>query len=277
MAARLSASAVFLTYSQVGDRDRGALIEFLQGINFVQGGIACTELHADQGRHFHVYLSLNTSSRFTNARFDWDDLHPNVICISGNKKSVPHKNRIQYIKKDGDFVVFPDGFDLPGDVNETSVWTRVVGAESREDALAMLMEEKPRDAVINARQIDYFLDKKFGEKVTAYVPDFPRDSFTRVPAILDEWVMGSLGELFSSSFSLYLPVCRSAPCAPATLPFLGFSLPLWENRVGPLSRRARLYREPLGPLFLRRQDRILLVYGICRVRRRRMGLIQVFR
>lgn len=195
MPARLKASAVFLTYSQVGDVPRDDLVAFLTGIPFVNGGIACLELHQDGGRHFHAWVDLKSQSTFTNDRFDLNGLHPNVIICPGHKKSDASQNRIEYCKKDKDWVYFPDGYEPPSKKEADTTWQDVITAESREEALAIVATNRPRDAVINARQIDYFLEKKFGEKVVLYVPDFPRDSFTRVPPILDEWVMGSLGEL----------------------------------------------------------------------------------
>lgn len=194
MPARLKASAVFLTYSQVGDASRDDLVEFFIGIPFVTGGIACVELHEDGGRHFHAWLDLKSQSTFTPTRFDFNQLHPNVIITPGNKKSDACQNRIKYCQKDGDFVTFPNGYELPSKTVADTTWLDVINAESREDALALLATNKPRDAVINARQIDYFLDKKFGEKIKVYEPAFLRDSFTRVPEILDEYVFANFGE-----------------------------------------------------------------------------------
>lgn len=196
MPARLKASAVFLTYSQVGDASRDDLVEFFIGIPFVTGGIACVELHEDGGRHFHAWLDLKSQSTFTNDRFDFQDLHPNVVICPGNKKSDASQNRIQYCKKDDDWVYFPDGYQPPSKKEADSTWQDIIAAESREEALSLVATNKPRDAVINARQIDYFLDKKFGEKVTVYEPAFPRNSFTRVPALLDEYIFTNFGELF---------------------------------------------------------------------------------
>lgn len=192
----LKAAACFLTYSQVGERSLEDLVTFLKGIPFVKGGIACRELHQDGGAHFHTWLDLKTGSRFLNSRFDFDGLHPNVIVTPGNKKSDACQNRIKYVKKDGDFVVFPDDYALPEKAEKDTTWVDALTAESREEALEIISSNKPRDAIINSRQIDYFLDKKFGEKVKLYEPAFLRDSFTRVPAILDEYVMTNLGELF---------------------------------------------------------------------------------
>lgn len=204
MAARLKASAVFLTYSQIGeDRPLESIVDFLKNLPFVQGGIACLELHQDGGKHWHAWLDLKSQSTFTPTRFDFDGLHPNVIITPGQKKSAACQNRITYCKKDGNFVIFPDDYELPTTKEKDTTWQDVFNSATREEALTILGENQPRDAVINARQIDYFLDKKFAKKEKPYVPTYQRDAFTRVPAVVDEYVSANLGELSFSSLLTY--------------------------------------------------------------------------
>lgn len=211
MAARLKASAVFLTYSQVGEVTLDSLEEFLLGIPFVRGGIVCEERHQDGGRHFHAWLDLKSQSTFTNARFDHQEIHPNVVITPGNKKSPACQNRINYCKKDGDFRIFGgEGYELPTVAEKENVWGEVVAAETREAALEIISSLRPRDAVINARQIDYFLDKKFKPPVREYVPAFARDTFTRVPPVLEEWVNSNLG-MFSYWSVIGADIWKPAP------------------------------------------------------------------
>lgn len=195
----LKAGAVFLTFSQVENRERSNLITFLSSIPFVLGGIVCTERHQDGGKHFHAYLDLKPGSRFENTRFDFDNVHPNVVCIKGAKTLPAHTNRITYVKKDGDFELFPEGYEFKSEKRD--IWKEVRLAETRGAALTLIAENKPRDYIINRRQIDYALDAMFPTQRSEYIPDFNRSSFNNVPEILNDFVLENFGR---SNFSQFL-------------------------------------------------------------------------
>lgn len=67
----IQTSHVLLTYSQVGDRLKADLFDFLKSNDKIKAFIIGEETHQDGGRHFHAYVDFGRRIRVEHATFDF--------------------------------------------------------------------------------------------------------------------------------------------------------------------------------------------------------------
>lgn len=178
MPASFRASSFLLTYPQ-SDFPLQDCLDFLKGKEHMNYVLISSELHETGELHRHALVHFSKVVQLGITAFDFMGRHPNVKTV-GRKKS-DWENVEQYVKKDGNFLEW----GMPR--HTASIWAQVAMAASREEAEQLILAEKPRDFIINSRQIDYFLDKKFPPKQTSNFFPRPLDSFV-VPDPLTDWL-----------------------------------------------------------------------------------------
>lgn len=151
MPASFQASSFLLTYP-VSDFSLDDLKSFLLELGASYARI-CSEQHADGSLHRHALVHFPKKIRVGPRHFDFQERHPNIRTV-GRKKS-DWDNCLAYVSKDGEVLEY----GTPRHDSNSSVWSAIARASSRQEAQEILLKEKPRDAIINARQFDYWLDK----------------------------------------------------------------------------------------------------------------------
>lgn len=183
-------SSFILTYPQ-SDFDLVAFALHLQSLPAIQYVLVSSEKHEDGSLHRHACVHFSTKQRVGARFFDYLERHPNVKNV-GRKKS-DWENVTNYVKKDGEFIEW-------GTSRHTAnVWSTIATSGSREEALRILMEEKPRDAILNARNFDYWLDKVFPVQTSSSFVGRPAESFV-LPDALSDWLSMSFWYVTLRSF-----------------------------------------------------------------------------
>jgi len=170
-----------LTYPQ-SDFDLQEFSNYLQTLADYKYSIVSSEKHQDDSLHRHAVVHFIKKQRLSSSYFDYLGRHPNVKPV-GKKKS-DWTNTTTYVRKDGEFIEH----GIPR--HEVSVWAEVANATNREDALQLLKTEKPRDFVLQQRNIDYYLDKVFPVQQSASYIGRSADQFV-LPDTLQEWLLES--------------------------------------------------------------------------------------
>lgn len=141
-----------------------------------------SELHEDESLHRHAVLHFSKKQRVGQDFFNHNERHPNIKCVG--RKRTDWSNVCAYVKKCGTFIEWGEPR------HSACVWSAIATASTRQEAQEMLSVEKPRDAVLNARNFDYWLDKVFPmSEITSY-SGRSSDQFV-VPPPLQEWVLMS--------------------------------------------------------------------------------------
>ena len=187
MPAAFEGSSFLLTYPQ-SDFNINEYLQHFSSLPSVSYVCVSSEQHADGSLHRHALVYFNKRQRLNATFFDYKERHPNVKAV-GKKKS-DWENVLTYVQKDGAFLVT----GIPRHTKDT--WANVATASSREEALALIQKEKPRDFIINRRNIDYALDSLFPVQTTTQftprsssefiLPDPVFDGYWRC----DEWRHG---------------------------------------------------------------------------------------
>lgn len=99
----------FLTYPQTS-AEKETYLQWLVAKFPVKEAIVASEKHADGGDHLHVYVEMQRMFRASVNTFDYEGRHPNIQSV---RNMMATKN---YVKKDGDFIEFPQG--LPDEDSE---------------------------------------------------------------------------------------------------------------------------------------------------------------
>jgi hypothetical protein len=179
---------VLLTYSQVGEREKVDLVTFLQDRRYVHAFIVGEERHQDGGRHFHAYFVFSKRCDISTTFFDWDGLHPNIESVRQQLKAA--KPVVDYVtKEDQSPILWPSHTTWPW--SEEGLWSRIAEADSRDEALALIRQHKPRDFVINRRNIDFALDAMF-PPTPPPTPVYALESFVQPPEFR-EWADANFG------------------------------------------------------------------------------------
>lgn len=214
---RFQAVSFFITYPRINDSSNDArlrLLQFLQQLGTTNEteltyALIATERHHDdqqpqgnlgsgtsdsetpqrqqhcdggqRSEHWHALAHYSSKLRLGERSFDFEGNHPNIKCV-GRKKS--DWDRVsQYCRKEDPE---PLEFGTPRFVGH-SVWSEVSKASSRIEAEKIISQEKPRDWIINRRNIDYALDKMFPLQSDAqiYLPRYSSQSC--LPVEIETW------------------------------------------------------------------------------------------
>lgn len=200
---RFYASQIYLTYSQIGDRTVDDFCNFFRCLSHpLDKFIVGLELHEDGGRHIHVYALYESRFQTKKVRFwDWDGLHPNVKTIAGRPGGKDAKRVYDYVTKDGNTTVWPEGAEFSFDTsNVASKYATVLAAGSKEEAKSIIMQELPRDYVVNLERVEYFLERHFRPELPVFVSPYDSNSFN-VCQVMEQWVRDNLGYVFGSGRS----------------------------------------------------------------------------
>jgi len=157
------------------ERTTGASVKYLL--------VGC-EKHSDGGDHWHTVISFDKQVSFGARGLDYRDIHPNIKPVG--RRVLDWDRCVQYAKKDGTFLEH----GTPRHTTE-SLWSAIIKAQSRDEALELVQADAPRDFVLNRRNLDYALDKMWPVQEASHFQPRPREAF-RVPDDLMRWVSGSL-------------------------------------------------------------------------------------
>lgn len=186
MPAAWEGSSFLLTFPQ-SDFDLNDFLLHCQNLEHISYILISSEKHQDDTLHRHAVLHFSKRQRVAKNYFDYLDRHPNIKCV-GKKKS-DWTNVTEYVKKDKDFLEW-------GSARHAScTWTSIATCSSRKEAQDLLLSEKPRDAILNARNFDYWLDKVYPVQTTTPFVGRSLDQFI-LPEPLQEWMLGSYWYVF---------------------------------------------------------------------------------
>lgn len=185
---RLQTRRLFLTYPQWnGDFELEDILQHLGEILAdhvppyrIIKHIVAKEKHQDGNPHIHVFLELDKQCSI--ATPDFLDLWGN----HGNYQAVRSAKAVyEYCTKENDWI---SNF-----YQQKASWGDVLGAETKEEFYRLAAEVDPRGFVYNQRQLDYFADKRFGQRAQ-FAPSYPLNTF-RIDGELNEWFRRSLNRL----------------------------------------------------------------------------------
>lgn len=184
---RLRGQRLFLTYPKFDlNKTKEEVLEELKRIlqahdppYDVINYIVAVEQHKDGTPHLHVYLQLDQRASLSGANcLDLWGKHGKYEVVRSPKKVE------EYCTKEGDFI--------------TNFYTKkknygtVLQQETKEEFLATLQEVDPRSYVLNKRNIDYFVDQRFGQRAQ-YTPSYGLESY-RIVAELNDWFRRQLNK-----------------------------------------------------------------------------------
>lgn len=153
-----------LTYAQTGGLDPWAVSDHLSGLG--AECIVAREDHADGGTHLHAFVDFGRKFRSRNGRIlDVEGFHPNVSPSRGNPGG-----GYDYATKDGDIVA--GGLERPsrGGTSTTSTpWHWIITAPCPETFRDYLRELAPKEAILRAREIEYYIAKEYALERPPYV------------------------------------------------------------------------------------------------------------
>lgn len=196
-------TSYFLTYPRIPDSfDNDARHRFLEHLRHVGSSnsselayaLLATEQHRDgaapsldgqpslgAGRHWHCVAYFSSQLRLGPRAFDFEGRHPNIRAV-GRKRSDWDRVVAYCRKEDTD----PLEWGTPRH-DRKCVWSDAISASTRSEAEEILLREKPRDWVINRRNIDYSLDQMFPVQETQETRLSRSASEFDLPASLEEW------------------------------------------------------------------------------------------
>lgn len=151
MPATFQGTSFLVTFSQ-SSLNKEALSAFFLALPSITYLKIAEERHLENGIHFHILALFGSKQRFGPRRLDVNGEHPNIEPVG--RRTIDWDRVSTYCSKEDQS---PFEWGVPRHAG--SVWTSIAAASSREEAQALLLGEKPRDAVLNARNFDYFLDK----------------------------------------------------------------------------------------------------------------------
>lgn len=153
----------------------------LGGLRYLRIGV---EQHESGDPHWHALVLFDSKLRLGARAFDFRGKHPNVQSVG--RRVVDWERCAAYVAKDG-------RFKEQGSPRHSgdSVWSKVASAPSRDEALALIAAEAPRDFIIHRRNIDYALEALF--PLSPHSSFQPRDPASfRVPDVVMQWLSSSL-------------------------------------------------------------------------------------
>lgn len=152
--------------------------------------IVAREDHADGGTHLHTFVDFGRKfrSRRTDI-FDVHGYHPNIEPSCGNPGG-----GYDYACKDGEIVAGGLGRPSGGKVSKTSTpWHWIITAGDPEELRDLVRELAPKEAILRAREIEWFIDREFRVERPPYVhPDNMHFRLDELPD-LAEWRDNVLG------------------------------------------------------------------------------------
>lgn len=184
---RFAGRYALLTYAQCADLDAFEVVNHLARL-----GAECIvgrEDHADGGVHLHAFVDFGRKFQSRNERvFDVGGRHPNVL--RGTR--TPEK-MYDYAIKDGEVVA--GGLERPSGtgVSETSsVWAKIILAETRDEFFGLISELDPRSMCVNFGSIRSYAEWRYRESRDPYrTPEGVQICTDQVPE-LNEWVQRNL-------------------------------------------------------------------------------------
>lgn len=185
---RLSAKYIFLTYPQSDDIDLDAFYNRLLSITNVASVYCCRELHQDGFAHHHAFVAATRKFNITRENyFDLDfggrNYHPNIEAVRNHEAS----NR--YIGKDGNTRGQPILGARPGRKDD---YRRILQeASDGAEFLELVEQADPVNYVLNYQKLEHFANSRF-PPVVKYGTAYERESFGRVPELMEKWVREEL-------------------------------------------------------------------------------------
>jgi len=178
MPAAFEGSSFLVTYPQ-SDFPLQPFLDWAKSLPSIKFLLVSSELHQDNSLHRHALFYFSSRQRLAARAFDYLERHPNVQPVG--KRRVDWDNVVSYIKKDGEWL------DWGTPRHTTNIWSQIACCTSREEAQTLLLSEKPRDAILNARNFDYWLDKVFPMQTPTSFQPRPFESFI-LPDPLQDWL-----------------------------------------------------------------------------------------
>lgn len=181
---RFNATTVFLTFAQ-SDFSFQELYDDINSRFPIRSAIFCREKHQDGAWHVHAAIKFvrkvnNRSPRL----FDFNGRHPNFRSC----RSFPAA--VRYCRKEATGEdVFEIGLeDIRGERRRPDdVYGEAIASQSYDEAREVIRDGAPRDFVVYGDRIESRLKSLFQPPASIYVPEFPRESFVRVPPAADQW------------------------------------------------------------------------------------------
>lgn len=182
---RISTKNIFLTYPRCDLPAQEVLDTLVERLtDFTPHIRVSREEHNDGGFHLHAFCRLER--KFDSRRQNFFDIgahHPNIQSIRNLQAT------FDYVSKDGDFVDF--GEPTPEKIDK---WKKIHSSTTAEDFWTSVQELAPRDSILNLEKLEYYVQKKFGDKILPYQSPWPGFNTSQHPQ-LQEWVTSSLNQV----------------------------------------------------------------------------------
>lgn len=136
----------------------------------------------DRRRHWHCVAYYRSKLRLGQRVFDFEGQHPNIRSVG--RRKADWDNVIAYCRKEDQE---PYEWGEPRHAEKSCAWSDALAAPTRAEAEDILLREKPRDWIVNRRNIDYALDQMWPVQETQEIrlPRGPSDF--SLPGSIEEW------------------------------------------------------------------------------------------
>ncbi|QCX35061.1 replication-associated protein [Blackfly genomovirus 3] len=157
-----------VTYSHVESLDPFAIVDHFASLG-AEIIVSLEQYISTLGVHYHVFADFGRKFRSRRADiFDVGDFHPNISPSRGTPEA-----GYDYAIKDGDVVA--GGLARPGGVvavTRQEKWSKIHGAETRDEFYALCAELDPERLVCSFSQIQKYADWRYAVEPKPYVtPD----------------------------------------------------------------------------------------------------------
>lgn len=191
---RLSAKYVYLTYSQC-PIPKEEMLEFLKTRGELEMWLIGQERHQDGNFHLHALIKFKNKKNLTGCRFfDYKGYHPQFESALRKKGPDDKRKPPEHLQAIEDYITKEDPAPLRNGfmsicVDESKSYGDIIAeATSADELIKGILEEKPRDFMMNLEKIQYAAKHLFPEVINNYRSPYLPEQFPRVPQIMLDWV-----------------------------------------------------------------------------------------
>lgn len=180
MPSSFNGTSFLLTFPQ-SKLSKDTVSQYFNSLPNIQFVKVAQETHDDGlgSIHYHVLIHYSSKQRFSHSNFDAIGEHPNIKPVG--RKKTDWDNCVKYLDKE-DKSCFVAGAPR----HDSNIWSTISSSSTREEASSLLIEHKPRDAILNAKAFDYWLDKMFPMRLPSSSGIRTSDQFI-LPDSIETW------------------------------------------------------------------------------------------
>ena len=192
MTFKISQKSYFITYPQCGELTKERVLQFFTLLGAEKYAI-CRELHQDGNPHIHALIVFEKkfNSR-SSSIFDIDGKHGKIEPLKSQPKA------LEYVKKDGDFIT-----NIEEEKKKRKYNQIIKECSKKKEFMEAVLEEHPRDYVINLEKVEYFANKHFKKETPQYQSKYTAEDFEVSCPHMKMWA-DQIGRNLDRPFTLIL-------------------------------------------------------------------------